>query len=191
MYYTFYKITNNINNMIYYGVHRTTDLGDGYMGSGTILKRAQKKYGSENFSKEILKIFNTPEEMFEMESIIVNEEFIKQKSNYNVKVGGESRVDDFTDTEYFKSGLHATNASKARRLALISNQEAKLLRRQKYADNPTLCKTCNTPHPFEKKRNKFCSHSCSASYNNTGRVVSEAQKLKVSQTLRDKSLLGV
>jgi len=53
-----------------------------------VLKRAQKKYGIENFRKEILFNFNTKEEMLDTEAKLVNEEFIKRKDNYNVILGG-------------------------------------------------------------------------------------------------------
>jgi hypothetical protein len=47
----FYKITNNINNHFYYGIHSTDNINDGYMGSGRRLNRALKKYGIANFNK--------------------------------------------------------------------------------------------------------------------------------------------
>jgi len=83
-----YKITNLVNSKIYIGVHQTESLDDGYMGSGTALKKAFKKYGLRNFEKEILQFFETKEGMYITEAEIVNEEFIKRKDTYNIKRGG-------------------------------------------------------------------------------------------------------
>lgn len=88
-YHYFYKITNNINNHFYYGVHNTDDLEDGYMGSGKRLHIAYKKYGIENFTKEILKFFDTSEEAFDYEKYIVNEEMIRRDECYNIQIGGK------------------------------------------------------------------------------------------------------
>ena len=87
-YFYFYKITNNINNHFYYGVHCTNNLNDNYMGSGKRLQYAIKKYGLENFSKEILKYFNSKEEAFEYEEQIVNENLINNPNCYNLTNGG-------------------------------------------------------------------------------------------------------
>lgn len=88
----FYKITNNINGKFYYGIHSTDNLNDGYMGSGTRLNKAYKKYGKENFSKEILKFFDTREELSDYEEIIVNESLIHDDDCYNISLGGETML---------------------------------------------------------------------------------------------------
>lgn len=85
----FYKITNLINNHFYYGIHSTDNLDDGYMGSGSRLKRAYKKYGKENFKKEILKYFDNREDLAQYELEMVNEEIIADPNCYNIAIGGE------------------------------------------------------------------------------------------------------
>ena len=84
MYHYFYKITNNINNYFYYGVRSTNNLDDGYMGSGHRLHIAYKKHSIENFSKEILKYFDT-EEVYEYEAKIVNEDLVHNPECYNIQ----------------------------------------------------------------------------------------------------------
>lgn len=87
-YHYFYKITNLINNHFYYGVHNTNNLDDGYMGSGKRLHIAYKKYGIENFKREILKFFETAKEAFEYEAEIVNENLVNDNNCYNIQEGG-------------------------------------------------------------------------------------------------------
>ena len=59
------------------------------MGSGTYLNNAIKKYGIENFKKEILEFRNTREEISELESEIVTLELLKDTNCYNIKLGGD------------------------------------------------------------------------------------------------------
>ena len=56
-----YQITNLINNKKYIGKH-SGELNDSYLGSGENIKNAIKKYGKENFRKDILYIAQTEEE---------------------------------------------------------------------------------------------------------------------------------
>lgn len=88
MFYTIYKITNQIDGKFYIGSHKTKDLNDVYMGSGKYLIHTQKKYGIENFKKEILFVFETAEEMYAKEAEIVNEDFLATENTYNLKIGG-------------------------------------------------------------------------------------------------------
>ena len=53
--YCIYRITNLINGKTYIGQHKYKDTPyDSYMGSGVALHRAFKKYGIENFTKDII-----------------------------------------------------------------------------------------------------------------------------------------
>ena len=71
-YHYIYKITNLINGKIYIGQHTTSNLDDGYMGSGKILTRAIKKYGVENFRKEIQGFYEDIDELNYMERLFVD-----------------------------------------------------------------------------------------------------------------------
>lgn len=88
MYYIVYETTNNINGRIYIGAHITSCIDDGYIGSGKVLCRAIKKYGIENFTRKVLFMFDNADDMFLKEKEIVNEDFVKRKDTYNIKVGG-------------------------------------------------------------------------------------------------------
>jgi len=117
MYYIIYKTTNLINNKFYIGMHKTKDLDDGYLGSGKYLINSIKKYGIENFKREILFNFNTEEEMRNKEKELVTEEFLLENEGktYNLLVGGKGgysfiNKNDIKDkTTYF--GFEKNNAS--------------------------------------------------------------------------------
>ena len=88
-----YQITNLVNNKIYVGVHKTLDINDGYMGSGTIISSAIKKYGIENFKKDILEFFDTYELALVREADIVTDEFLLREDVYNLRRGGNGGFD--------------------------------------------------------------------------------------------------
>ena len=105
--YTFcYKTTNLVNNKIYIGIHQTDNLNDGYLGSGQRFQLAKKKYGVENFNREILKFFETLEECKKFESSIVTREFIKLKDNYNIAPGGGMPPTRYGEDHHFYGKPH-------------------------------------------------------------------------------------
>ena len=65
-----YKITNLVNGKIYIGKD-TKDRKD-YYGSGIVIKQAIKKYGKENFKKEILEKCSEYETLNEKEKYWIN-----------------------------------------------------------------------------------------------------------------------
>ena len=83
-----YKITNLVNGMIYIGVHRTDNMDDDYMGSGTYVKRAIEKHGISNFQKDIIQMYDVYKDALDHEAEIVTEEFINRSDTYNIKIGG-------------------------------------------------------------------------------------------------------
>jgi hypothetical protein len=92
MYHLVYKITNNINSMYYIGVHSTKNIDDGYMGSGTLIKKAIKETGVECFDREILHIFDTKKEAFDKELELVSMETLRDLNCYNLVIGGSNGV---------------------------------------------------------------------------------------------------
>lgn len=99
MFYTIYKTTNLINGKIYIGKHKTQNLDDNYLGSGKVLTYAINKHGENNFTKEYLFIFDNEEDMNNKELELVNESFIKEDTNYNIKLGGEGGWDYINNRE--------------------------------------------------------------------------------------------
>lgn len=105
MKYIVYQTTNLKNNKIYIGVHKTLDpnVFDGYIGCGVVvtspssynnpytpLQYAVKKYGTSNFRRSVIKVFDTAEEAYSLEKELVDFNFINREDTYNIKLGGES-----------------------------------------------------------------------------------------------------
>lgn len=83
-----YKTTNSVNGKIYIGIHTTSNIEDGYLGSGTLLSKAILKHGKENFSREIIAEVDSIEELEKLEIEFVTEEFCKRDDVYNLMPGG-------------------------------------------------------------------------------------------------------
>jgi group I intron endonuclease len=87
--YYVYLTTNLINNKKYIGKH-IGDINDNYLGSGVLLKRAIKKYGKENFKKDILCICNNEEELNNKECFYIKlYNAVNNPNYYNIADGGQ------------------------------------------------------------------------------------------------------
>jgi len=118
-YYTVYKITNNINGKFYIGTHKTKDINDDYYGSGKYLRYAIEKHGIENFTKEILHIFDNAEDMFAKEAEIVNEDFLAEENTYNLKIGG------FGGWDYINENLSTERRVEISRLGGLTRHKSR------------------------------------------------------------------
>lgn len=97
--YTYQTICNS-NGKSYIGVHKTSNINDGYIGNGIIRNRpstvkgntrfhyAVRKYGFDAFSTYIMCFFDTYEEALEEEKYLVDSDWVKKQDNYNVAIGG-------------------------------------------------------------------------------------------------------
>jgi hypothetical protein len=88
MFYIVYETKNLVNGKLYRGAHKTSDLNDGYLGSGSALARAIEKYGIHSFTRRILESCSSVEEMYAMEEQLVDREWIARPDTYNLVVGG-------------------------------------------------------------------------------------------------------
>jgi len=88
MFHFVYKTTNLENGRYYIGKCTTKYLNKKYLGSGKILLEAIKKYGEENFKREILAFTDSPEANAEKEKELIGDLWETDLLCYNLKAGG-------------------------------------------------------------------------------------------------------
>ncbi len=129
MLYTVYKTTNLANGKYYFGVHKTKDPNDSYLGSGKLIRRAVAKHGEHNFRKDVLFTYLDPESAFAKEDELIQCYRGLDPLCINLRKGGSGGFDWIN-----KNGLNGAT------LAHIAEVEIKRhrTRREKVRGNPQL-----------------------------------------------------
>ena len=149
-YYYIYKTTCTVTGKYYIGMHATSNLNDGYMGSGRRLKYSILKYGLLNHTKEILEFLTDRQTLINREIELVNTDLLKDCMCMNLKIGGEGGL-GFISIENQKNRSRAGGKALAIRLANDSNlkqavhDKLSIVQQRRLTDGtlPTWKNTCN------------------------------------------------
>jgi len=156
-----YEIRNLLDGKIYVGVHKTEDLNDGYMGSGSLIKKAIERQGIESFKKIILEWFCSSEEMFHRESEVINQDFLLRKDVYNLKPGGKGGFDwiNSSDIPKMKGKHHSEESKKKISESLLGrpNPAAWIIDRND-VEEETFKKMCSKGGKGQKGKSKSPEH---------------------------------
>lgn len=87
-YHYLYKVTRT-DGKFYIGMHSTNDLGDQYMGSGNIIRASINKHGQAAHTKEIIKFFDTRDDLIEGERLLVTTNVLRDPQCMNLREGGQ------------------------------------------------------------------------------------------------------
>ena len=166
-YHILYKTTCTVTGNFYIGVHSTTDLEDGYLGSGLRLSKSVKKHGKEKHYREILEFFETRESLMNREREIVNEELLKEEKCLNLKPGGEG---GFCNEEH-RLKAQKSGASSAGRKAIRIHRDRIL-----------------NDSEYRKKHKDIIIKKCLKNLDWTGRTHKEETKAKIGKTNSIKQL---
>lgn len=112
-----YITKNLIDGKCYIGRDRNND--PRYLGSGFLLKKAIKKYGKENFKKEILEECSSEEELKQREEYWLNYYDVKNNSNfYNLTNSSTGYTSDEVSghKNYFYGRKHTKEAKDKMRI---------------------------------------------------------------------------
>ena len=106
MYGYIYITTNLINGKKYIGQHKAKKrLSKVYKGSGILIKKAFEKYGSENFTCELIEWCNSKEELNDREIFWIDHyNAVEDPNFYNCNCGGQGgNVNDWLAPENLES----------------------------------------------------------------------------------------
>ena len=145
-----YQTTNLINAKQYVGYH-FGELDDGYLGSGTIIQQALKKYGKENFEKEILYVSKS---QYIAKDVMEPFYISLLKPRYNIAEGGEGG----DPTKYMSPERKAEirkNSSEKMKIYYSNPENRKKRSEENMGRKPTLQARKNMSEAVKGEKNHF------------------------------------
>ena len=127
-YHFTYKTTNLINGKYYLGMHSTNFLNDGYLGSGKRLYYELKKYGKNNFQFEIIKYYNSRQDLILGEIDLISNDDLNNPNCLNLKNGGTGGI---MSKEHHKKMIEKAKIINSRLLKDLWNDEKRSSERSK------------------------------------------------------------
>jgi hypothetical protein len=118
-----YITTNLINGKQYVGSHATDNIDDGYIGSGIYFIRSVKKYGKENFQKEILEECINILEARKLEEKYIFKYGTLSPNGYNLVPKGGLGFNDAILSEEIKEKISRSNRGKKHKISEESRQK--------------------------------------------------------------------
>jgi len=170
-----YKTTNIINGKYYIG--KDINNSSHYLGSGILLKKAIKKYGKENFIKEILEYCESSDVLDEREKFWI-EELNSINLGYNLTTGGTGG-DTFTNNinknnirEKLKNRKYSDEVKKIR----IDNLKPFLFQS---GENHSLFGKKQTEETKMKRKESFLNNGYSSPMKNKKHTEETKQKIRL------------
>lgn len=106
MYGYVYEVTNKINGKKYIGRHSSPFINENYKGSGTLIVRAIRKYGWDNFDLAILEECDSFESLLEREAYWIDKfDCVNNDLYYNLCPGGEGFKKGMRFSDYHREAI--------------------------------------------------------------------------------------
>ena len=181
-----YLTTNLINNKKYVGIDSQNN--PEYFGSGLYIKKAIKKYGKQNFKKEVLEICDNKEDLLKSEiKWILFYNAVDSKDFYNIHPGGQGGDIRIFLTEDDEK-LWCDNISKGKKgfkkgVPLSDSNKSGISEGlKKYYENGGKAPLEGKTHTKETKEK--------ISKSNTGKIFSEEHLLNLRNANKNKDVTG-
>lgn len=155
MYGYIYKITNNITGLAYIGKHKYNKpvLDESYITSGVLINKSINKHGIENFTRELIDVADSPEELNEKEIYYILKFNTKYPNGYNLTKGGDGLVEPDENTRrklaYWKGKSQGEVANRKR-----SESLKKVIHTQEWVEKISVANKGTKPSSYAIERSR-------------------------------------